>query len=94
MNPVDLINKSKKFQFGNYDKYYNYRYEERWQDQRIALLNKNYFLNKDVLDIGCNEGSLTIMIAIKFFPNNITGIDLDYKLINKAIDNLNYFKKQ
>ncbi len=47
------------------------------------------FLNREVLDIGCNDGSITLMIATKFFPKKIIGIDIDYRLINKAIDNFN-----
>ncbi len=83
-----------KYSLGNYDSYYNYRYEKRWQDPRLKLLKKDLFLNKTCLDIGCNEGSLTIMIAIRFFPKKITGLDIDYRLINKAISNLKYFEKQ
>lgn len=49
-------------------------------------------MNKRCLDIGCNDGSLTIMLAIKYFPENIVGIDIDYSLINKAIHNLKYFE--
>jgi len=83
-----------KYSLGNYDSYYNYRYEKRWQDPRLKLLKKDLFLNKNCLDIGCNEGSLTIMIAIRFFPKKIVGLDIDYRLVNKAISNLKYFEKQ
>ena len=92
--PVEEVKDRPKYTLGNYDSYYNYRYEKRWQDPRLRLLKKDYFLNKDCLDLGCNDGSLTIMIAIKFFPKKITGMDIDYKLINKAISNLKYFEKQ
>lgn len=34
------------------------------------------------------------MLAIKFFPKKIIGLDIDYRLINKAIDNLHFFEKQ
>ena len=93
-DPISLIQKSKKFIFGNYDKYYNYRNNQRWQDPRIKVLEKEFFLNKSVLDIGCNDGSLTILLAIKFFPKKIIGIDIDYRLINKAISNFKHFEKQ
>lgn len=92
--PIDLIKESQPFRFGNYDKYYSFRYKERFQDSRLLILNKDNFLNKDCLDIGCNDGSLTIMLAIKYFPKKILGIDIDYRLINKAIDNLQFFEKQ
>jgi 7SK snRNA methylphosphate capping enzyme len=57
------------------------------------VLSSDYFLNKEVLDIGCNDGSFTILVAMKFFPSEIVGIDIDYKLINKAIDNLELLSK-
>ena len=92
--PIDLVNSSQPFRFGNYDKYYSFRYKDRFQDSRLHILKKDYFLNKDCLDIGCNDGSLTIMLAIKYFPKSMLGIDIDFKLINKAIDNLQFFEKQ
>lgn len=92
--PIELVKESQPFRFGNYDKYYSFRYKDRFQDSRLHILNKDYFLNKDCLDIGCNDGSLTIMLAIKYFPKSMLGIDIDFKLINKAIDNLQFFEKQ
>lgn len=93
-SPVDLVRAAKKFQFGNYDKYYSIRYKEKWQDGRMAILKPNYFLNKECLDIGCNDGSFTLMLAIRFFPKHITGIDIDYTLINKAVQNLQNLIKE
>lgn len=92
--PVEQVRMSDNYIFGNYDKYYNYRYVEKWQDPRLKMFNKDHFFNKEVLDIGCNDGSLTIMIAIKFFPKKIVGLDIDYRLINKAIQNVRYLEKQ
>ena len=92
--PMEEIRKHQDYVFGNYDKYYNYRYDKRWQDPRIKLLDKEYFFNKKCLDIGCNDGTFTIMIAIKYFPILLIGVDIDYRLINKAIHNLHYFEKQ
>ena len=93
-SPVEEIKTHQEFVFGNYGKYYNYRYEKKWQDPRIKFLTKEYFFNKKCLDIGCNDGTLTIMIAIKYYPIQIIGIDIDYRLINKAINNLQFFEKQ
>eukprot|EP01017_Pseudomicrothorax_dubius_P016935 TRINITY_DN1915_c0_g1_i1.p1 TRINITY_DN1915_c0_g1~~TRINITY_DN1915_c0_g1_i1.p1 ORF type:complete len:309 (+),score=74.23 TRINITY_DN1915_c0_g1_i1:319-1245(+) len=94
MNPVDLIRTSPKYSFGNYSKYYSMRHKERFQDPRLQIFTRDYFLNRECLDIGCNDGSLTIMLAIKYFPKKIIGVDVDYKLINKAIHNMRYFEKQ
>ena len=59
-SPSDISQTSVKYQFGNYDQYYNYRYAERWRDERINRFDKTFFLNKKCLDIGCNDGSLTL----------------------------------
>jgi trans-aconitate methyltransferase len=37
-----------------------------------------------VLDVGCGDGKVTLIIAVKYFPEIILGIDLDYFLIKKA----------
>ncbi|KRX04299.1 hypothetical protein PPERSA_11423 [Pseudocohnilembus persalinus] len=84
-NVIDTLNDSCKFQFGNYKSYYQNRNEKRWQDPRLTVLSKHYFTNKKILDIGCNDGSLTLQIAIKYFPQKIIGIDIDYKLISLAV---------
>ena len=46
----------------------------------------------DVLDVGCNQGLLTISVAAKFFPRSMKGIDIDEKLIKKARKNLDLYK--
>lgn len=60
----------------------------------MRVLRREWFLNKEVLDIGCNDGSLTLQVAIKYFPAKIVGIDIDYSLINKAVENLLLLEKQ
>ena len=83
--------KSKVFKFGNYNRYYGYRNPERDEDKRLALMDLNWFNGKDVLDIGCNIGSITLDIAKKYFPNRIVGIDIDKNLIFNAKKNLKEF---
>lgn len=41
-------------------------------------------MNKYVLDVGCNEGFLDIEIAMRCFPKQVYGIDIDYKLVKNA----------
>lgn len=38
---------------------------DKWNDHRLKVLPPDYFRGKYVLDIGCNEGILSIPIAIK-----------------------------
>lgn len=76
--------KDQKFQFGNYNRYYGYRNQNQNQDLRIALFKREWFLNKTVLDIGCNVGYVTCTIARDFLPKKIVGLDIDSELIEKS----------
>jgi 7SK snRNA methylphosphate capping enzyme len=85
--------KNEKYKYGNYDKYYFQRNFSRWNDPRLKLLDRSWFENKEVADIGCNDGTFTILIAVNYNPVHITGIEIDYKLINRAIESLVYIEK-
>lgn len=47
--------------FGNYQGYYQKRPAIR--DPRLSLFPQSFFNNKDVLDVGCNEGLVSIEIG-------------------------------
>lgn len=85
--------KNEKYKYGNYDKYYLQRNCARWSEPRIQLLRKEWFSDKDVLDIGCNDGTLTILIAQNYDPKHILGIEIDHKLVNRAVENTVYIEK-
>lgn len=53
---AELIRKGKLHQYGNFHKYYEHRYIKKWNDPRVAVLKSEWFFNKRVLDIGCNDG--------------------------------------
>ncbi|OMJ95071.1 hypothetical protein SteCoe_1610 [Stentor coeruleus] len=55
-------------------------------------MQKPWFEGKNVLDIGCNDGSLTILLSVNHNPKQITGVDIDYKLINRAVENTVYIE--
>jgi 7SK snRNA methylphosphate capping enzyme len=59
-NPVMTIKNASKYQFGNYKKYYNLRYKQRWNDPRLTVMKSDYFINKNILDIGCNDGTVAL----------------------------------
>ncbi len=59
-DPVKMVANRKIAAFGNYDKYYEDRYQFPWKDGRVSLLKGEYFRNKEVLDIGCHSGVFTI----------------------------------
>jgi len=89
------INKGKdKYIYGNYKQYYGYR-NKNSPDLRLDALHSrlDLFKNKRLLDIGCNNGFITIEIAKRFGVNHITGIDIDRKLIKQAYTAVTSAKK-
>lgn len=80
----------KKFPYGNYNRYYGYRSNSKnFEDVRLEIF-KDYphlFKNKDLLDIGCNEGLVTLAVAKMFKLKSLTGVDIDMHLIGRARKN-------
>ncbi|KAA6425547.1 MAG: hypothetical protein FRX49_04444 [Trebouxia sp. A1-2] len=60
------------FIHGNYNRYYGYRLDRRW------------FHGKRCLDIGCNEGVITLAAVQRFAPMSMLGVDIDEGLIKTA----------
>lgn len=70
---------------GNYHRYYGYRLGQAFsEDPRLALLERNWFAGRRCMDIGCNEGLVTLGIATKFGAKSMIGVDLDEHLIKRA----------
>lgn len=87
---TERTNKESKFIYGNYNRYYGYRCEKNFEDIRLNAF-KNYtelFDSKEILDIGCNDGFITIAIAKRFPVAFITGFDIDKSLIATARKNV------
>lgn len=63
-------------------------------DERLYMLSKKLFYDKDVMDVGCNTGHLTFCIAEYWKPRKIIGIDIDKKLINIAQRKLRMYKSK
>lgn len=82
-----------RYEFGNYDRYYGYRNLNAMMDVRLRVfeIHKHLFLNKEVLDIGCNVGHISIAVARELGAKSVTGIDIDEKLIVRARKNLSSF---
>lgn len=75
-----------KYIYGNYNRYYGYRNANDFEDVRLIAFRKHIdlFVDKDVLDIGCNYGAVTMAIAKEFSIKFITGLDIDKNLIGAA----------
>lgn len=77
-----------KFIYGNYNRYYGYRNPETEEDHRLGCMRREWFEGKDVLDIGCNVGHMTLTIGQRFYPRKVVGIDIDHTLIAAARKNI------
>ncbi|CAB3388544.1 Hypothetical predicted protein [Cloeon dipterum] len=83
------------YRYGNYDRYYFFRdsiYGPGDPRLTIKLLRPKMFQGKDVLDIGCNSGELTIALAL-FGAKSVVGVEIDVDLINRAKKNQRQFLK-
>jgi 7SK snRNA methylphosphate capping enzyme len=49
------------------------------------------FQDKDVLDIGCNIGHVTLIVARDFGARSVVGLDIDRKLIAIARKNVRHY---
>lgn len=94
-NIKDIIVKDKKFIFGNYTNFYYKRYLDSLKEKEInlSILNQDWFKGKRCLDIGCNVGTLTLLIALNYAPSYIEGVDIDYRLVSSAIKTTNQIIK-
>lgn len=79
------------FMYGNYSRYYGYRSPALEEDVRLSCFPQTFFQGKDVLDIGCNIGHVTLLIARDWRPKRIVGLDIDGKLIGIAKKNVKHY---
>ena len=50
----------------------------------MQVFQRRWFRNKVCMDIGCNEGLITLGLASRFGTASMLGIDIDEVLIRKA----------
>lgn len=64
-------------------RYYGYRNLNAMMDVRLQVfeMHRHLFHNKDVLDIGCNVGHISIAVARTLGARSVVGIDIDSILI-------------
>jgi len=88
--PLDVVaptgpNGMRVYLHGNYHRYYGYRLGQEFsEDPRLALLERPWFSGKRCMDVGCNEGLVTLGIAMKFGSRSMIGVDIDEHLIKRA----------
>lgn len=88
--------KGASFIHGNYDRYYGYRNSTDFKDIRLETFenHRNFFEGKNVLDVGCNNGLVTISVARDLRVKHIIGVDIDRRLVDKARTFLTNEKKR
>ena len=70
---------------GNYSSYYSRRFgDDVGDDPRLDVLDRRWFRNKRCMDVGCNDGRLTLSMASKFGCASMLGLDIDGSLIRQA----------
>lgn len=76
-------------------RYYGYRNPENEVDHRLKCFSYHRYLfeGKDILDIGCNIGHITLSVARDFGAKSVLGIDIDKNLIGIARKNIKYYVK-
>lgn len=93
---TSLSQESSKYQFGNYaGQYSGLKNIYNFSDVRLTVFMRHAYLfkDKDILDIGCNVGHMTIAVARSLQPKSIVGIDVDKDLIARARRNLSFFQR-
>jgi len=85
------------FSYGNYDQYYGQRYDRCASvDPRVEALLRHspgIFSGKAVLDMGCNSGFVTLLVAA-LGASRVEGIDIDLLLVSQALKRLRHLKQE
>jgi 7SK snRNA methylphosphate capping enzyme len=80
-----MVTSSESNQFGNKKDYYKKRGTRMSViDPRLIVLDRMIFTGKDILDIGCHCGLISLQLGKHFGAKSVKGIDIDYRLINTA----------
>lgn len=91
-NIIIFVAKTNDFKFGNYRNYYFKRLGVGCLQEDIRLelmkMHPECFRDKQILDIGCNSGILTINFVKHLRPCSVLAIDIDGNLIDMARKNL------
>jgi 7SK snRNA methylphosphate capping enzyme len=72
------------FRYGNYRGYYGYRVGAELEDHRLLALQPEWFRDRRCLDVGCNEGLVSLTLAVKFRTASFCGVDIDGALVQSA----------
>jgi 7SK snRNA methylphosphate capping enzyme len=57
---------------------------DAWHDYRLDALPPDFFVGKDVCDVGCGAGYASIIVGERHSPRSVLGIDVAPELIARA----------
>lgn len=55
---------------------------------KLEKMDPEWFRGKRVLDIGSHDGSMDLVLAARFGPKLLIGVEIDHKLATKAMKNM------
>ena len=87
--PLHFRANDRKFSHGNYSGNGTVLGESK--DHRLAYFSKEMFSGKDILDIGCGVGHMSLCIARDFGARRVVGLDIDRKVVDTALKNKLHF---
>ena len=87
--PSYFRTKDRRFSHGNYSGKGTVLGE--YEDHRLAYFSKAMFSGKDVLDIGCGVGHVSLSVARDFGARSVTGLDIDRKVVDTALRNKQHY---
>lgn len=61
---------------------------------QVFEMHRHLFQNKDVLDIGCNVGHISVAVARELGARSVVGMDIDPVLIGKLTTGGIFIKEQ
>ncbi len=85
---TELQREIKHQHFGNSDRFFAGNLQDKWRDARLEKFRLEWLKDKRILDIGCGDGITDLLIAVKFQPRLIIGVDIDHRMIKSAITNM------
>jgi len=87
--PLYFRAKDRRFSHGNYSG--NGTVLGQYEDHRLAYFSKEMFCGKDVLDVGCGVGHVSLTIARNFGARQVVGLDIDRKVVDTALKNKQHY---
>jgi len=87
--PMHFRANDRKFSHGNYSG--NGTVLGNFKDHRLAYFSREMFSGKDILDIGCGVGHVSLGVARDFGAHRVVGLDIDQKVVDTALKNKLHF---